>query len=95
MDRHFAVANNIPYGLLVEEGIAVEEKYRENTFYFKRNDLTRVEKIIEERRSLFELVHHPSGHASKVNRPRRITWFAVYDVLLTILPVFAQSKVSV
>ncbi len=91
----FAIAKNIPYGLLVEEGVAVEEKYRENTFYFTRNDLTRVEKIIEERRSLFELVHHLPDHAPKVNRAQRITWFAVYDVLLTVLPVFAGSKVSV
>jgi hypothetical protein len=80
---------------MAEEGIAIEEKYLENTFYLKRNELTRVEKIIEARRSLFELVHHPSGQAPKVNRAQRITWFAVYDVLLTILPVFAESKVSV
>ncbi len=91
----FAIANNIPYGILAEEGVAVEEKYRPNTFYFKRNDLSQVEKIIGERRSLFELAHEPSEDAPKVNRAQRIIWFAVYDVLLTILPVFAESKVTV
>jgi hypothetical protein len=91
----FALADNIPYGILAEEGVAVEEKYRPNTFYFKRSDLSQVERIIEDQRSLFELEHEPSENAPKVNRAQRITWFAVYDVLLTIPPVFAERKVSV
>jgi hypothetical protein len=88
-----AIQEQIPCGLLVETGAVVDKKYQAYAVPFNRLDLSKTSTLLEEKRRYYLSEYEPL-ESRALNKAQRIAWSAVYDVLLTILPVF-DSKVSV